>query len=691
MLGLIILQIILCGALIAFANSPWFCKYFNLRMRENCLVGYTSSQHHDPALLLEALKYSAASKGRNSEDLSLLEELGIASASDNSHIMNSALARIHSFEKNGSAVAEVAKKKEARVRMYRVLALLKDGEVDAARNELKKVLELLRQMSQQTEKLFLLTRYFALASAVAKTDGDSRLANEYDADLKNLNVPKLADAIYSKYNLPGANVDCSSDYRALYYLSQLRRSSDLKAKQEAIDHLVEILDRDDVSRSSKAPVLLELAYHAAGVQDKKLGSRLVQKWLELKSSTPATSIEEINTMVPLLQLGLILNDPSTGITILEYYMSSLETKKLPHYAYGNFFPYFDVQCLQLKVFPNNPEYRDRLGKIIERAELFARENNETAASIQLVKLDILLDDGKIAEAEKLLTKNVLLNKEYKSINSKPERFLILTSIVNRLAEGLQAKFGSKSRSKFLDFVLNSDKIPIAIKASTAIKRAELEHIYDGKSSGQTNEILAKYINLKGLDSASHYDLEDTLLRFYCWSGDFNNGAHFYARLKNELKNRPDVLLSHCHSALSWLRAFPSFTPEWHALCVEKRFPDAIFRDGFALLPNSKDESYKGSYILWFAQYELCRGDKNECTRLCDSLLSKPENKKYSFYFPAQVLRSQLVDDAEIPKGKIHCVKGTRDELACLWSLLYTADYKKASARVKTLCEQQIEE
>lgn len=655
-------------------------------MRENCMAGYLNSNERDPSLLLDALRYSSASGESNSANLTVLEELAISSASKNLRMSDSALAKIRILSNSKSDSAEIAQKKEARIRLHRALAFLQREEIDSAQKELNSVLSILQGLPEKSKKIFLIAQYFSCASTCARARGDRGAAAAFSSARDGLKDPVLAKQIYLKYKLPGFESDFSADYRALFYLAKYRRSSKQSERQIALTQMRPYLTDDGLSKSSKAALLLELAYHAANTQDLALENLLLAEWLKLKSPSAQASLEEIVSLSPLLDIAASTGNSAAGIDLLEHYVEAVELKKIRPEAWSVWFENLDVFCLQVKLFPIPEAYRERIDRICQRVQAIAFSDGKSCASIELIRLGLLEDKEKFADAEKEFLQKVLVDRQFERLMPAPARFLIFTSLIDRLSVGLQRNFGPESRRRFISAVLASNKLSKEVKANTAVLAAKMEHDYDAKSTSRTNEILLKYANDPSLKQ-QHYELEDTLLRFYCWAGDLSHGAEFYSRMKSELKAEPALLVSHCHSALSWLRAFPSYKPDWHQVCVEKKFPDAIFRDGFQLIKYLKNDKQRVEYTLWFAQYELCRGDKDGCIKLCDSILMNSENTKYSVYFPAKILREQLAGNNNLPQGKISCVKGTRDELACLWSLLFTAGYKLESDRVKNLTER----
>ena len=529
LLCLFALQTMLSIGLIAFANSAWFSKYYNLRMRENCMAGYLNSNERDPALLLDALRYSSASGETNSADLTVLEELAISSASKNLRMSDSALAKIRILSTSNSASAEIAQKKEARIRLHRARTFLKRKEVDSAQKELNSVLSLLQGMPENSKKLFLVSQYFSCASACALACGDEDAAATFSSAQDGLKDPALAKEIYSKYKLPGFQSDCSADYRGLFYLSKYRRSFDQKEREVALTQMRTYLNDGGLSKSSKAAILLELAYYAAITQDIALENLLLEEWMKIKSPASFASLEEIVSLSPLLSIAAKTGNSAVGIDLLEHYIDAAEQKKIKAEAFSAWFENLDVFCLQIKLFPTPGAYRERIDRICQRAQALAALNGKLCASIELIRLGRLEDNEKFADAEKIFLQKVLIDRQFEPLFSTPERFLIFTSLIDRLSDGLQKNFGPESRRRFIFALLANNKLSKEVRANTAIQAAKMEHEYDAKTTSRTNEMLLKYVNDPSL-SQQHYELEDTLLRFYCWAGDLSHGAAFYSRL-----------------------------------------------------------------------------------------------------------------------------------------------------------------
>lgn len=705
---LLCLQFAMCLILVVFINSAWYSKFFNLRLREMLADTYKHSDPKDPRLLQKALSYSAKSGEPNIEDLDLLEELSLSEAelartgqsnkvvptATVSKLVKDATQQLHkrsARDKVSKTNFAICKKKELRVHVAQAKLALRNSNLAEAAKQIEESRSVLRTMPPIGDKQRMILDYVICSEILARKRSDAARAENYHAMIAGLRDPAFAKSWYLKNGASGYDLDYSPEYISLYDLAQMRTATG-GAKKKSIEDAIENCSKKNIPRSIAASVLLTACQQVITLDDLALKKRVLASWFLVQGQNKPKVDEEGQVMPLILPMAeLMPRDRKISLAALTQFINCFESGLLKiennQYILIDYYGQLDM----LGLLPFNESEAAELLQLSQRARKLAQSHKLSTADIILAEALALAELKRADEAEKLAI-DFLKEPTTKDELRAPENGGIFRIAFGSIANGLQEKYGKERRLKFCNAVLADPRWAPDNKFEILLPILELDK-HDPQISREHIECLAQLLRSKTLTKRSLDSANNVLLRYYCWDHQFDKAEALYHELKKQYSSQPEKLAELCLDQIGWLRAFPSYTDEGHTRGIQKKYPDEMIRDGALLADRffAKDAEKLSRYKLMLAEYEVCRDDKAAALKLVSELVQNEKYKPFASYLAAQALESELSGKpSKIPVGKIKAPKGSKIEIGCLWSLLYTSKNFDSSNRVKGL-ESRIEE
>lgn len=724
-------QCLLCCFLVYLIRTNWFSSYFNLRMRELLVDTYENSERKDPHLLQSALKYSAASGMHVPEDLDLLEELALGKhgASSEQALMHKSRQMLEDASKNkklSPLEKELAARKLIRVDLARFKVSFKLGDYSECSRLLSAVKDQLRRLPARSQfsKLEFLIAYIKSSYLLAKAEGIDAPAETLSKLPERLKDPEFARLWYERNGISGYECDYTPDYCAIAYLTEFSLSSKNSVKLHCIEKALDLCRSAAMPQSTRSTVLMLAIQLAFEQKNAALKKRVFDTWWKSCSDLRCRSHEEAIFLLSLLPSCAEEKDAKKSArlinAIFDAMNSDLVRVKRATFLLDDF--YSHCQMDGLIDGSDSLAAAKELIDLAKKARALALKSGLRTLSIDLAEVHALCVQGKTElAAERFLDslredqakagqvnspqaaqikflpltaaqeRTTLEKTGSEKLQKSPPQALALVTEALRLCQLLEKEKGLATADEFFRNFLAFDLRPFLsddLKVKVFTAKAEFERRRSEGSLSYKPEALKKLLTLsksQNLSKESSFELDDYLLRSFVFNCDFAQAEEFYRLLMKKYpeKDRSRIL----KNELGWMRALPSYNEIFRKRASQRKFPEEAFYETEKLVPRiyGQHSPEYALVLLWLAEYEFCKGNKDAALVYCARVLANKDMKVSAAYLPALVLKAEIENRAyDLPLGTISAPAGSRGEIACLWSIFHTSNHLDAEQRCKEL-------
>ncbi|MBX9720778.1 MAG: hypothetical protein K2X81_05250, partial [Candidatus Obscuribacterales bacterium] len=320
---LLIVQILMVLALIAFVRSPWYGEFFNMRMRGMLVGGYRDSSNING--LKRALVYSKSSNRKVYEDLEIIDEIALHSSLKNTADWTKRLSTFSNDKNEPALVREIAIEKELRNELRIAKLAIANDDIDKADRSKTTAARLLAlPYDSQTPRVNIVRRFLSLSAAIAQIKGDEAKSSELRRELSQLDAPSSAKVIYTKYKISGYAVDFSPTYRIQYLMKAIEKASSPQLQGQYLREAIEICKGKTLTYPLKVAILLKTQIHASINKDNEVLKQVFDIWCADCSNRLPSSTEEAYLLSGFQSTAIQESDPSKSILLLRRLLDCAE-------------------------------------------------------------------------------------------------------------------------------------------------------------------------------------------------------------------------------------------------------------------------------------------------------------------------------------------------------------------------------
>ena len=656
--------------------SPGYSIHFNKMMRDYYLHEHRA-QKGNPGALTVANRYSASSD-RRFPDLELTEEL--ARYGGSKKIAAISEKKLLTLSKSDSAaVNNIARPKAISLELLLAKRAIKQGNVQSAKKSLSLALALIRV--RPTKDVYSRTgyirSYLQLSTELADLQKDQRARDTFAQELHSLDDAEGAQKFYEQNDIDGFELDFPTSLRVQSLLARAEGNSKLDAN--SLDKILALCAEPSVPKSTRIPVLAHALAIAQSTNDNVLSQKVLKAWYPNSQETP-TSKEEAFLILGLVKPAAILQNAEIGDSLFRSLMISHQRNLLGDDTFSGFVA--DIASfapgLDL-VVPSAKASSEKLVQIDKLLE-WAASNHADSLGLLTVKAGLLMRAGNAGAAqqidENLLGRNGILekNREYLLANNLRAEAAALPP--DKRVVFLERVLGSQpwtvqQQREFL-FVLATSYETLKEDAKW---RSTLQKLYSGLS---TTRLPVEFDSQRFLDE---YQVRSLFLQ-----GKLDEAKNCFRKLKILYSSNQPAWEKFCRSHFAWLRAYPTYDEKRLSDAEKGLYPEECFRESLKVsrdVHGAESQIYS-ECLLYFAEYEFCRGNYSESKKLCKEITSTWTAKNSLAYLAAADLYDELAGNEIKLKESYPAIAGSKAQVDSLHSIYFGVGRNNAKLRMEKL-------
>ncbi|MBX9690369.1 MAG: hypothetical protein K2X27_26885 [Candidatus Obscuribacterales bacterium] len=685
---LIFVQFLLVCFLIWLVNTPWYCRSFYSRMRELYAADFKAGPLKEPLLLRKALKYSELSQSTRFPNLDLIEE-SIFLSSYKSKSTLSALQRLKHASAEASAspcYRSVAEQKLLRQELRLCRFAIKNNDTDFA----EKLLNDLRLRLQKGNALFsasrlsLIKQYLGNLAELKLLQSESDAASRLESAIERLHDPEFARAWYKQNGFKTFEQDFPQDYIAEYNMQHLSSVPDRQQQLLALTRAVNACASESVLDSKRLPILFDAYVQASLLNDKKLKELIFSVWSKTSALKKPSTVDQAKLIVGLI--GFVGQSPeqARSILLLERYLDCMDSGLVDPKTQDFFIEDLKQQLDQIQLRVDKVSDCEKILRIAKRVEFLCAANKMDSSGALAEEALCFARLGNFESAETALLASLSKASSFHRNKNSEANMLALSRAV---LSYLQASAQIDREQALLNLIVANKEWSAENRVKFMLDAAEIYHKKnDDKKWRKICEELASMEQKADFSRETRDDVREYLLRSYIWQEKTLAAEQLYLKFLDQSKSKPAQFEELTRMELSWFRARPSYNAEYKRMALKGEFPDRICYDALDFSEKYQRDPEKRAFIyLWAAQYEFCKDNKKTCIELCDKALKGQSFETAASFLPALYLKAVAEGkNPELPSDRIKCKAGTKSEMECEWSMLYTAGCKKASDKLRLM-------
>lgn len=671
---LLALQLVMVVLLTTISLSPWYSFYFNSMMRDYYLQEHRLDRA-DSAALRKATAYSSKN-ARLFPDIELAEETARSALADK---VSSAAAekRLLNWSKSkNSDIAHIARPKAISLELLLARKALKQGSAQSASRHLQAAIGLIKFAPKEVaySRTGYIHSYLALSAETAKLDNDPGLRSKFENLLRRFDSVVNAKQVYEELGVEGFELDYPISLRVQSMLSSTGNSdSDVQALNEA----VRLLANPSVAKSTRTPLLAHGLAVARQKNDRALAANVLQSWYKGAHDHP-NSREEAFLLLGLINESNLAPDPAIGNELLKSILYCIDHGLLDDAAVVSLVEDIPAYVLGLNlIYPDVAECPNKLAQVNALLKAAAKVHADER-SLHLVAAALYQRVGKNDEARKIavdvLSSNGALNHN---------RETLLAANLTSCAQTMPAQ----ERSVFLEKVLSAQAWSTQSKKDIYLSLAQAY-----ESLNQKSKWLATLAALYGDNKREPFEnpaqmyRDEYRLRSLFVQGKLNEADTCFRTLKCVYGHNFAAWENLCRLHFAWLRAYPQYDAKHQMDAKNGLYPQVIFEESVTASKThfGADSPIYSEVLLYFAEYEFCRGNLAQAKALCDQIIEKWTPESSHAYLAALDLANELAGKS-LPLKNSYLVKaGSKAQIDSLHSIYSSAGKAEAKARLEKM-------
>lgn len=672
---LIALQLVMVVLLAAIAFSPWYSAYFNNMMRDYYLQAHRINKA-DKAALGKATLYSAQN-ARLFPDIELSEETARFSLVDKG-IGLAAEKRLLTWSKSkNSDVAHVARPKAISLELLLARREIEHGSAQSAYKHLQAALGLIKVAPKGTvySRTGYIHSYLVLSTELAALRNDDGLRSKLEKQIRLFDGVVHAKQIYDDLGIAGFELDYPISLRVQSMLCNTE--SNHRIDGQTLNEAVTLLADPSVTRSTRTPLLAHALAVAEQKNDRAMAGNVLQSWYRGAHDHP-NSREEAFLLLGLIKESNLAPNPAIGNELLKSIIYCIDHGFLDEGAVANFVENIPAYVLALNlIYPDQAECPNKLAQVKALMKTAGRIHADQRG-LRVVEAALLQRQGKTDEARSI-SFDVLTSKGA----LEHSREAMLVSTLTTCAQTLAAQ----QRAAFLEKVLAAQAWSLQSKKDIYLSLAQAY-----ESSAQNSKWLFTLSQLYGdakresVGNPAQMYRDEYRLRSLFSQGKLNEADACFRDLKSIYSTNLSVWENLCRLHFAWLRAYPQYDAKRLADAKSGLYPEASFKESLNCAKNlfGADSSIYSEYLLYFAEYEFCRGNLAQAKALSDQIIEKwtPENSHA--YIAALDLSNELAGNLVPLKDSYLAKAGSKAQIDSLHSIYSSAGRADAKARMEKM-------
>lgn len=672
---LIALQLLMVVLLAAIAFSPWYSSYFNSMMRDYYLQAHRINKA-DSAALQKAAMYSSQNT-RLFPDIELTEETARSAIADKS-TSTAAEKRLLTWSKSkNSAVTEVARPKAISLELLLARKAIKQGSTQSASRHLQTAIGLIKVAPKGTaySRTAYIHSYLMLSAELAALRKDDKLRSKLEKELRLFDGVVYAKQIYDDLGIEGFELDYPISLRVQSMLSgnESNRGLDLRSLNEAVTLLAD----PSVTKSTRTPLLAHALAVAEQRNDRALAGNVLQAWYKGVHDHP-NSREEAFLLLGLTKESVLAPNPAIGNELLTSLIYGINHGLLEDAAVASFVENIPAYVLGLNlIYPDPTECSNKLAQVNALLNTAGRIHADKRG-LRVVEATLLQRLGKTNEARKisfdvLHTKGAL----------EHGREALLSSNLTTCAQVLPAQ----ERAAFLEKVLAAQAWSIQSKKDIYLSLAQAY-----ESSNQNSKWLATLGLLYGdgkrelVGNPAQMYRDEYRLRSLFSQRKLKEADACFRDLKKVYGSDLAAWENLCRLHFAWLRAYPQYDAMHLADAKNGLYPEVSFLESVnsSKILFGEDSPTYSECLLYFAEYEFCRGNLAQAKALCDQITEKWTPESSHAFLAALDLSNELVGKQLPLKDSYSAKAGSKAQIDSLHSIYSSAGRSEAKARMEKM-------